>query len=194
MRKLWFAIAICGLFCCMPLFAAEYPTAEIYGGYQLSVPNLGENMHGLFAGGEYNFSPYSGLAGEFGYGQKTINNIGYSILNKNYSFLAGPRFSYRAGKARAFAHVLVGGVKTNSKLISASMGLITSKATDLNFQTAFGGGLEVRVNDRLSVRPAQLELVQTLTTNRQIPSLGAAWDSGLRFSAGLVFKFGSKGK
>ncbi len=185
MRKLWFAIAICGLFC-MPLFAEEYPTAEVYGGYQVLIPNLGDNMHGFAAGAEYNFSPVLGIAGDFGFGKKTVNNPGYSIVNKDYSFMAGPRLSYRAAKARAFAHVMIGGDHVTSKLHSVLIGLLPSAAGETNFRMAFGGGLEFNLTDRLAVRPAQLDLLELYNHG--------SFDTGLRYSAGLVFKIGSKGK
>jgi hypothetical protein len=191
MRKLWFAIAICGLFC-MPLFAEEYPTAVVYGGYQVHVPNLGDSMHGLYAGAEYNFSPVMGLAGEFGYGKKTTNTIGYSLVNKDYSYMVGPRFSYRSGKARAFAHVMLGGVTEKAKFSSVTMGIGSSANKDTNFQLAFGGGLEVKISSRVFFRPAQFELLEKYNT---VPGSGkATWDSGLRYSTGLVIEFGSKGK
>lgn len=191
MRKLWFAIAICGLFC-MPLFAEEYPTAVVYGGYQVHVPSLGDNVQGLYAGAEYNFSPVLGLAGEFGFGKKTTNTIGYNLVNKDYSYMAGPRFSYRSGKARAFAHAMIGGVYEKSKFSSVTMGVGSSAGTDNNFQLAFGGGLEVKISSRVFVRPAQLELVEIYNTVQGAKK--ATWDSGLRYSAGLVIQFGSKGK
>jgi opacity protein-like surface antigen len=176
----------------MPLFAEEYPTAEVYGGYQLSVPNLGDNLNGFAAAGEYNFSPNMGIVGDFGFGKKTLNATGYNVVTKDYSLMVGPRFSYRTSKARAFAHVMAGGVRTTSKFSTTLAGLFASSSKDTNFAFAIGGGLEFKIAERIFVRPAQLDLVETYNTVYGAKS--ATWDSGLRYSAGIVFSLGSKGK
>jgi opacity protein-like surface antigen len=191
MRKLWFAIAICGLFC-MPLFAEEYPTAEVYGGYQLSVPNLGENLNGFAAAAEYNLSPVMGVVADFGFAKDTINKAGYSIVNKNYSAMVGPRFSYRASKARAFGHILIGGIWSKSTLATTFVNLQGGVHKDKNFCFGVGGGLEVKLAEKIFVRPIQLDLIETYNTVYGAKS--ATWDSGLRYSAGMVYRIGSKGK
>jgi hypothetical protein len=132
------------------------------------------------------------MAGELGIGKKTTNTIGYNLVDKSYSYMVGPRFSYRSGKARAFAHVMLGGVYEKAKFSSVMIGVGSSSRTDNNFLLAFGGGLEVKINNRVFVRPAQLELLEKYNT---VPgSKSATWDSGLRYSAGLVIQLGSKGK
>ena len=51
-----------------------------------------------------------------------------------------------------------------------------------------GGGVDVVVNDTISIRPAQFDLLMSRFSFEDI----SLWESMFRYSAGIVFKFGSK--
>jgi len=58
------------------------------------------------------------------------------------------------------------------------------------FATALGGGVDVRLTDHIAVKPIQVEYFMT-----QLPSAATNLhyaQNNLRYSAGVVFRFGSK--
>ena len=57
-----------------------------------------------------------------------------------------------------------------------------------NFGIAFGGGLDIVVNDTISIRPVQIDLLSSRFSIEEI----SIWESMVRYSGGIVFKFGSK--
>jgi opacity protein-like surface antigen len=134
MNRLFVAVVLCFVFC-IPMYARDYPKAEIYGGYQLivddelveditysgtSVFDGYERLHGFNAALEYNIKSWLGVVGEFSHGRTSpsLGNITefapYPQFSTEYrrnqtSFLFGPRFSYRNGRFRVFGHALLGG-------------------------------------------------------------------------------------
>jgi len=164
MQKIVLAVALAGLFA-LPLCAQEVPSAEIYGGYQL-VHNEGESAHGFTAAFEKNVTSVVGIVGDFGFATDVVESGAEA-----YSFAGGPRFSYRADKVRPFAHALFGLVRFDADASSNNFGMI------------FGGGLDISVSESVSIRPVQLEAVSV--------RLGGNWNTGMRYSAGVVFKLGS---
>jgi hypothetical protein len=171
MQRVLVVIAICGFLCAMPLFAADDSKAEIFGGYRL-VHDEGVTLNGFTGALEANVNKAVGIVGDFGYTMKsgTPNNL------NEYTFMGGPRFSYRADKFRVFAHALVGDV-------TVSMG-----STKNNFGMAFGGGLDFSATDKISIRPVQFDLM----TVRASAAGASSWGNQIRYSAGVVFKLGSK--
>jgi hypothetical protein len=182
MKKLLVVLALFSLFCIPAL--AETPAGEVYGGYQLfhhpgDDGSDGVNYHGFLASGEYNITSYLGAVGEFGYVQHTFE--GDSEAEKFTTFLFGPRVSYRMDKARLFAHFLLGVGRFSFAGESAS-----------NYTHAIGGGVDIALNDTISIRPAQLDLVQIRWTEDFDGESFSEWFNHLRYSGGVVIKFGSK--
>jgi hypothetical protein len=86
---------------------------------------------------------------------------------------------------RVFGEVLVGGLRmsggTDLEGLSVSVGTTA-------FSFAFGGGMDYSLNDKISIRPVQLDLIRSRAS-----VLGeTVWGNDLRYSAGIVFKFGSQ--
>ena len=80
-----------------------------------------------------------------------------------YTFLFGPRFSYRnSTRFTPFAQVLVGGVHASDVTISGCTG---TGCTPLPAQTALamtvGGGLDIRLTRHFSIRAVQAEYLMT---------------------------------
>jgi hypothetical protein len=186
MQKILFAIALCILFS-LPLCAAEYPAAEIFGGYQF-IHNEDLNFNGFTAAVEGNVNKTLGIVGDFGYGQGSgpVARTGgtYNIDDTFFSFMGGPRVGYRASKARVFGEVLFGGGRYDYTAKSGSTTVETKTGT--NFMIAFGGGLDIKASKRISIRPAQFDVIRL---NGDL-----AWETDYRFSAGIVFTLGSRGK
>lgn len=183
MNKWLVGLVLFSLFC-IPALAEDTPKAEVYGGYQFLRHPGGEgysafNYNGFAAAIEGNVKSYLGIVGEFGFARKTWDE--YSETENVVPFLFGPRFSYRAGKARVFAHYLLGGIRYSDTYAGTTY-------TNTNFSQAIGGGLDIAISKMISVRPAQLDLV----TVRWADSGVTEWENSFRYSGGIVIKFGSK--
>src|SRR5205807_1968732 len=100
------------------------------------------------------------------------------------TYLCGPRFKiYENDKARIFVHSLFGGVhdKTNIKIGTSTNN--TSFAANA-FAMEFSGGVDLRINDRFSLRAIQIG--DTLT------HFGGQLQNNVMVSSGMVFTFGEK--
>jgi hypothetical protein len=159
----------------------------------------------------------------------------YKLTNRGsreiYTLLAGPRFSMDLSKRiRPFAHVLMG-LGRNSLDMEHSYGVIDSQGAwkarigvsvefpSRNlFAIACGGGLDIKINKRLSIRPIEIESVNTQEYNPSyfvyttlIQYSGARptssektdqvngipdkkWTNNMRLSFGAVFHFNKKFK
>ena len=151
----------------IPAMAQEnsVPKAEIFTGYSYLRTERGANLNGFDFSVTGNVNKNFGITGEFGglYGQ--------SFVDSAYTFMGGPRLSTRMGNVTPFVHALVGGI-----------GVPTEGET--GFATALGGGVDVRVNDRISIRAIQADylLTRLFNTNR----------NNARLSFGVVFNFGKR--
>jgi len=166
------------------------------------------NYNGWSAEGQYNATRWIGIAGDVGgrYGTPftTPNNSSARGLPPftGYSFLAGPVISYRTkSKITPYAHALFGLERDSlaESTITGTHTAVNSSATSYDdFTMAFGAGVDYKLNQRFSVRPAQLDWYRTsLDLNK---FFGSAYGVGLfkgltthennlRFSAGIVARF-----
>jgi len=185
MNKLLVGLVLFSLFC-IPALAGDTPKAEVYGGYQFLRHPGGDGYsaftyNGFAAAVEGNVKSYLGIVGEFGFVRKTWGDGSFSETENVVPFLFGPRFSYRAGKARVFAHYLLGATHYSDTYDGTTY-------TNTNFTQAIGGGLDIAINKTISVRPAQLDLVVVKWTDSGVSN----WEKNFRYSGGIVIKFGGK--
>jgi hypothetical protein len=105
--------------------------------------------------------PHDGLKGDFGFYRSAGNSF--------VTFMAGPEFcTLERSRVGWFAHMLFGG----------AYGSVEGDPVKIGFATAWGGGFDIRLTERIVFRPIEQEF--TLINGR----LGA------RFSSGLVIRFG----
>ena len=196
MKNLLVVVALFSLFC-IPALAQETPQVEIYGGYGL-LHDTGITLHGFQAAVEANVNQYFSVVGEFGFNKKDITEDAQFLMDlfdiegtiedadlKSFTFLFGPRVSYRTERVRPFAHVLFGIHRIGG---SATIEGESGSEYLNNFGIAFGGGVDFAVNNTISIRPAQIDLLSSRFTFGEMSS----WENMLRYSAGIVIKFGSK--
>ncbi|MBN2339057.1 MAG: hypothetical protein JXP48_11010 [Acidobacteria bacterium] len=176
MRK---SVLIALLVLCSPLVlkAQDTPKAEVFGGYQYLYFEE-EGMNGVTAAVEGNVHPNIGIVGEFGLATKSFPG---DERFTPVTFMGGPRFSYRGDKFRVFGHALAGGFR-----YAVSQG--DASVSEVYFATTLGGGLDVSLSDRISIRPAQVDLINLRVTYEDESN----WYGELRYSAGIVFKFGKR--
>ena len=161
----------------LPVMAQGVPRVEVFGGYSWA----GGNFHGWNASVTGNVNKRFGIVADFSghYG----NELEGSILVKKdaHSFLFGPRFSFRGKRLTPFVYALFGATRFHESAIVAGQKFSDS---DTGFSSAFGGGLDVKVNDRVAIRAFQIDYFR--------PNFfGEAHNRG-RLAFGVVLNLGKK--
>ncbi|MBI3668351.1 MAG: outer membrane beta-barrel protein [Acidobacteria bacterium] len=165
--------------------AQDYPKADAFLGYSYVRANPatsgapGFNLNGGSASIAYNPSESFGIVADFG-GYHVGQIAGTSVDANLYTYLFGPRLSYRKHEwVTPFAQVLFGGAHASS----GALGTGSANA----FAMAAGGGVDIKVSQHVAVRAGQVEYLMTRfqesTPNRQT-------QNNLRFSTGILFRFG----
>ena len=104
-------------------------------------------------------------------GTPRFGGVGFN----RHSFLFGPRLSYRTRKGfTPFGHFLLGGAHDGGSIHPHS---------DTRLTWALGGGLDLKVSKRLSLRLIQADYV---------PIKAFEIQNNVRISAGIVWHFGKK--
>jgi hypothetical protein len=158
----------------IPGWAQEsYPKAEVFGGFSLSSmasgsPSVRNSFYGWQASLNRNLQRRLGIVGDFGAQYKTVAGVGIS----NYQYLFGPQISLRQEKVTPFVHALFGANRTSALGLSST-----------NLALGMGGGLDLNVSDRLSLRVPQFDWTPIHGTG--------AWTTNIvRVGFGLVIKVG----
>jgi outer membrane immunogenic protein len=102
------------------------------------------------------------------------------------SYLFGPRYTYQArqGKLTPYAQVLLGVAHATNGYFPIGAGISSSASA---FALTAGGGLDITVAEHVAVRAGQVEYFYT-----SFPNGVNRFQSNLRVSAGVVFRFGSR--
>ena len=103
-----------------------------------------------------------------------------------FTYLFGPRVSLRKSRVTPYFQALFGGARQWTSFADPVTGLTTPHN---GFAAAFGGGLDVRVKEHILVKPFQVEYLMTQVNN---PWSVDGTQNNLRYTAGIVFTFGSK--
>jgi outer membrane protein OmpA-like peptidoglycan-associated protein len=187
------------------------PKLELFLGYSYwrAIPysnsNRMESMNGGSTSLAYNFNRHVGLVGDFaGFRVDTLQftNLGAGftpsrVVNAEsnvFTVMFGPRVSFRDhGKFTPFLQVL-GGVAHADEVTLDNCTAPIYACTPLPRETVFtmtaGGGLDYRLNHRLALRLFQAEYLLTRFENPTSPTNATDWQSNMRLSAGVVFRFG----
>jgi hypothetical protein len=131
----------------------------------------------------YNVNGVLGLVGDLG-GYHNPNDANSNPTT--FTYLFGPRVSFRRSRFIPYAQALFGGARQWNSFVDPTTGPSTSQN---GFAAAVGGGLDIRMRDHILVKPVQLEYVATQVSN---PWSSTGSQNNLRYSAGVVFTFGSK--
>lgn len=177
MRKLFFtALLACAL--AQTAAAQETPRAELFGGYSFA----GGNFHGWHASVAGNVNKWFGLAADFtGHYGGAVDEDGFDERQRVHSYHFGPRFSLRRKRLTAFAHALFGASRLETSLTGFGQRF---EFDDTGFSFVLGGGLDIKVHDRLSIRAFQLDYLRSRF-------FGETEDRG-RLAFGLVLRLGKK--
>ena len=164
--------------------ASAQDKADIYLGYAYTRQTYGNginsfNMNGGI--GQLAYTPrWFGFVGEFGGSDvRTIN--GAPASGQLYSYMAGPRLSFRHGPLQPYVQGLFGAAHLSTSL-QAALGATSANS----FAMAVGGGLDLKMSKHFAVRLAQVDYFMTQLTS---PSSVRFTRNNFRYSGGIVFRF-----
>jgi hypothetical protein len=185
---------------------SSYPRAELFLGYSYvrGVPTLspGNRMDYLNGGSTsiaFNLNRTLGLVADFGgYDASEIQLTGAGAnparvadaSGTAFTFMAGPRLSFRHDRITPFVQALFGGVHASQVTLSncAAPVVCTPLPTENAFAMTAGGGIDLRIHRHLAFRIVQAEYLMT-----RFADLSTGYrdtQNDMRLSSGLVFGFG----
>jgi len=179
----------------IPTLAQNYPGAEVSGGFSYLRIEGGGNLYGWDASIAGNLNHWFGLVGEFSGHYGTGFDSSFIIIvptppaivtdvdSSVYTFLFGPRFSYRKDRRLTpYGHVLPGFARSSVSVTVISRGAtFHSSATSTDFAMAVGGGVDLRLTRSLAFRMIQADYLLT--------RIGDTTQNNARITTGLVYRF-----
>ena len=182
-----------------------FPRIEVFLGYSYlrAVPTLAEGnrlvwLNGGSASIALNLNRYLGIVGDFGGFNDTqlrLSGTNPAVVADSsgtmYTFLAGPRLSFRNHeRVTPFVQALFGGIRASAVTISSNCTDVgcTPLPAENKFAMTAGGGLDVRVHRHLAIRIIQAEYLMTKFADTNTGTNASQND--MRLSAGIVFRFG----
>lgn len=173
------------------LLAQDFPKSDIYLGYSFArvspqTSGVGAlDLHGGSFSVSWNAHRHFGLVADFGgyHGSKAFPGLTSKLEGTIYTYMFGPRFTYRnsenSQRATPFVQVLFGGARASADILGTS-------SSQNSFAMSAGGGFDVRLVDRVSWRLVQAEY---LLTRFDETGTGRLSQHNLRLSTGIVFHF-----
>lgn len=176
--RIVFLTALLALFLAQTAAAQETPKAELFGGYSYA----GGNFHGWNASIAGNVNKWFGLVADFtGHYGGAIDEDGFDERQRVHGYHFGPRFSARKKRVTPFAHALVGASSLKGTLTGFGQRF---EFNDTGLSFVLGGGLDIKVHDRVSIRAFQLDYLRARF-------FGETENRG-RLAFGLVLRLGKK--
>ena len=164
------------------------------------------SANGWNASAQYNATHFLGIKGDFSGHYNTPVTISSQIANAlaqagvtglppkahSYSYLFGPVLFQSNGKYTPFAHALFGQNNVGTSLSHVTgLGISGLTASDTAFAMAFGGGVDIKISERIAVRAGQVDYLYTKHDfSGGAPGI-AGHQNNLRASVGIVFQFGA---
>jgi hypothetical protein len=205
MNKLINALCL-AIVSCTAIFAQnsasdEYKKNEFYVGYSNQQLDRGSRVsfNGVEVSATRNFNRYFGIKGDFSAAYRsqkfgstfasgtTVNSYSAKQSASLYNFLGGVQVKDNAATTRfkPFAHALVGVAHKRDKVADVvcqgtNCPVIGFSFNETGFGGAFGGGLDVKLNDRIDLRAIQVDYNPVYTSS--------SFDHNVRIGVGIVFK------
>ncbi len=127
-----------------------------------------------------------------------------SVETQVYYFMGGPIVKFRnRGRVEPFVHGLAGGAHTRfvvdtQRTVTGGTTRNTFETNSTDFAAAIGGGIDVRLGERFSIRAIQVDYAPIFLRDRSISALGNAGalqpftlegqrQDNIRISVGIVF-------
>ena len=167
------------------LMGTEAPKVDLFFGYSYARANPGDGFegfdnHGGSASAAFNLNRWFGLVADFG-GYRFTEVLGFPVKGNIFSYLFGPRFSYRQNdRLTPFAQVLFGGARISGSAFGIS-------DSENSFAMTAGAGVDLNVHRHVAIRLVQTEYFLTRFTGI---SGSRETQNNMRISAGIVFRLG----
>jgi hypothetical protein len=162
-------------------------------GYIANIPESPVSLNGGQASVTYFVTKYAGLTAEFSGMTGTFPTTTASMTNSRYVFGPTFRFDLKSSRYVLFAHQLFG--VTHMTFSGLSTQPQSSHLGTANpFTMLSGGGLDVRINHLISVRPFEMDYfnervsLDALSGGVTHTGLDISTD-GFRYTAGVVLHF-----
>ena len=158
------------------------------------------DMIGFDSAMTFYFTPRFGLTGDvsgnFRRDNQTFFGANYRVQTDIYNFLAGPQLRYpNESRWTPFGRVLAGVAYTRNRFSarSATAPIVFFDDSSTDFAMAMGGGVDYRINDKVSYRILQADYNPIFRRGRTITGsdgtiiqLNGKTENNLRFSTGIV--------
>ena len=157
------------------------------------------SFNGFEASGVYNFSRYFGVKADlsgtynstnFSFGVPNgggTSTVSFDTKNSLYNFLGGVQIKDNSSDARfkPFAHALIGAGHGRTKItnVTCPVGVDCTTLVDNSetaFAGAFGGGLDIKLNDKVDFRAVQVDYNPI--------AFSSGTQHNVRLGIGFVFK------
>jgi hypothetical protein len=156
------------------LSAAEAPRIQVFGGYtrmQFDSKAFGfsndTGLNGGTIGAAFNLAPYFGV--------KTQISVETGPNIRSRDWLVGPQGMYSKWGVLFFGHVLFGKAETRIHVPNVV-------EEDNALAQQYGGGVDIPIARRISIRAIQVDYLRTKQLNVQ--------QNDVKFTAGVVFHLG----
>ncbi len=204
MKKLVLVAVFLLGFSVMAMAQGEAPLMEVFGGYSLvqvdtatafyDTPGDELDLHldGWNINVAFNGNKYMGVLVDIGGYYGTLGeDINATAGDETaavhvHTVMIGPRFTLTRGKVAPFVHALVGVARITASAQDIDTRERETVFKENDFALALGGGIDVNLNDRIAIRPVQLDYLGI--KSGQTGNFG----DHFRYSAGVVLKLGSR--
>jgi hypothetical protein len=216
MRKLLFLSTLITL-CASLTYAQDRSRPEFFAGYSFEnidsgikssdfagtgIPSTSleqrYKLNGFNVSGTGYLTKRFGITGDFSAGfERRIDNFGILQTRAKlslYNFTAGPQVKFfNKRRATPFIHALFGVARRSLEEtldVAAASPITFAEDKPLSFAMNLGGGIDVRLNDRIDIRVIQVDYNPVFLKSRTVEDVNfpSRTAHGVRFSVGLVFK------
>jgi hypothetical protein len=162
----------------------------------------GQNSFNCAGGGgtiAYNFSSMLGIAADLG-GCKFFGNtigLGNTINGNQFTYLFGPRLTFRnASPLTPFFELSFGGDRLSASCKNSAAACVNATGGNTYSKNAFalsvGGGFDIKINKKFSLRPVQIEYLYTRFGNQCALAVcnNNNNQNSLRLKSGIVIGWG----
>jgi opacity protein-like surface antigen len=136
----------------------------------------------------YNLNRTVGLVADFGaYHNGSVH--GTFASDTTFTYLFGPRFSWRRwSRVTPYTQFLFGGARISASFVNP--GGPTATSDQNGFALAAGGGVDIALTKLIAIKPIQIEYAMSQVSD--FAGYRGNVQNGLRYSAGVVLRFGAK--
>jgi len=186
----------------------DFPRIELFVGYPFwqATPETNRNRVLYLNGGSmsvaFNFTSHVGVVIDIaGFSDRKVrlplNGIPptetLDASGNVFTFMAGPRVSFRHDRVTPFGQVLFGSVLASAVTIDGCTGTFAAcrpLPEERDYVATAGGGVDLTLSRHIALRLFQVEYLLTGFRNAASPTGMKSWEGNVRISAGIVFRSG----